>query len=100
MYAYSRIEYEHQMLDEMIESEMHKVRENVLKKLNSIFAHSPVFLNSFALTLAYGYWESNKDAEIVADHLGLGKIEFLALQQEFDAFKEEYLRNYEEAENF
>jgi aromatic ring-opening dioxygenase catalytic subunit (LigB family) len=100
MYAFSRIEHEYEMMNEMIESEMHKVKETTLEKLSSYFAHSPVSIKSLSLTIAYGYWESNEHAEIVAEQLGLGKLEFLALSEDFDGFKEEYLATHEEAQNF
>jgi hypothetical protein len=100
MYRFSRIEYESEMIDQMIESEMHKVRDTILKKLSSSFAHSPVSIKSLTLAVAYGYFESNEHAEIVAEQLGLGKLEFLAIAEDFDGFKEEYLKNYEEAQNF
>jgi hypothetical protein len=100
MYAYTRIEHEYEMMNEMIESEMHKVKEQVLERLRSYFAHSPVSIKSLSLTIAYGYFESNEHAEIVANELGLGKLEFLAIAGDFEGFKEEYLINYEEAQNF
>jgi hypothetical protein len=100
MYAYSRIEYESEMIDQMIESEMHKVKDRTLEKLNSYFVHSPVSIKSLSLTIAYGYWESNEHATTVAEQLQLGKLEFLAIAEDFEGFKEEYLRNYEEAQNF
>ena len=95
MYAYSRIEYELEVLDEMIESEMHKVREQTLEKLSSYFAHSPISIESLASTIAYGYWESYEHAEIVAEQLNLGKLEFLAIQEDFEGFRE-----YFKKENF
>ena len=101
MYAYSRIEHEIESMNEMIESEMHKIKEKTLDKLSALFvAHSPVSIKSFALTIAYGYWESHEHAEIVAEQLNLGKLEFLAIAEDFDAFQEEFLKNYEEAQNF
>lgn len=100
MYAYSNLEHEIESMNEMIESEMHKVREEALKKFSSYFAHSPVSILSFAKTIAYGYWESYEHAIIVSDQLGLGKLEFLAIAEDFDGFREEFLKNYEEAQNF
>lgn len=100
MYAYSRIEYESEMIYEMIESEMHKVKDQAFRKLNYYFAHSPVSIKSLISTVAYGYFESNEHAEIVAEQMGLGKLEFLAVAEDFEAFKEEFLANHEEAQNF
>lgn len=100
MYKYSRIEQELESMNEMIESEMHKVKETTFARMSSYFAHSPVSINSLALTIAYGYWESHEHAEILANQLGLGKLEFLAIAEDFEGFKEEFLKNYEEAQNF
>lgn len=100
MYAYSRIEYEMNVLDEMIEREMHKTKDTALRTLSKSFVHPPFLIMKFAHTLAFGYWESNEHATILADELGLCKLDFLAIAEDFEGFREEYLKNYEEAQNF
>jgi hypothetical protein len=100
MYKYSEIEYELEMIDEHIESEMHKLKDKVFAHLNSKFVHSPVSIKDLALAIAYGYWESNEHAENLAYDLDLGKLEFLAIAEDFEGFKKEYMKNYEEAQNF
>lgn len=101
MYFDTRIEYEYEMMNEMIESEMHKIRRQAIEKLSSYLVHPQNFLTKdFALTLAYGYFDSHEPAENIAKAMDLGKLEFLSIMNDFDAFKEEYLRNYEEAQNF
>ena len=100
MYAYSTLEHELEMIDQMIESEMHKVKDQTLSKINPYFAHSPISIKSLISTVAYGYFESHEHAEIVAEQLNLGKLEFLAIAEDFEGFKEEFLKNYEEAQNF
>lgn len=99
MYAYSEIYYREEMIDEMIESEMHKVKEQVLERLGLCFAHFKD-IKSLALTIAYGYWDSDEHAITVADQLQLGKLEFLAIAEDFDGFKEEFLKDMQRAENF
>lgn len=102
MYAYTRIEYENECMNEMIESEMHKVRDNAIGKVSSFFAHpkNEFSIKQFSLTLAYGYFDSYTPAENIAASLDLGKLDFLAIMDDLDAFKDEYLKNYEEAQNF
>jgi len=68
--------------------------------LSSLFAHSKTLIKEFSLTLAYGYFDSHEPSEIIANQLDLDKLDFLAIQEDFDAFKKEYLKNYEEAQNF
>jgi hypothetical protein len=100
MYAYTRIEYEYEMMNEMIENEMYKVRDNALRKLSSFFVHQHSSIKDIALTLAYGWFDSYTPAQNIANSLDLSKLDFLAIQEGFEAFKEEYLKNYEEAQNF
>lgn len=97
MYFDTRIEYEYEMMNEMIENEMYNTRQRALSKLSSMIAH---FTDEWALMIAYCYFDSISSAEKIADKLDLCKSDFLAIQEEFDAFKEEYLKNYEEAQNF
>lgn len=100
MYFDTRIEYEYEVMNEMIEREMRKIQKDALRKLSSVFTHSQVLIKELALTLAYGYFDSYEPSENIANQLDLDKLDFLAIQEDFDAFKEEYLRNYEEAQNF
>jgi hypothetical protein len=97
MYAYSRIEYENEVLNEIIEKEMHNTKRKALEKLASMCAHST---GAIAKILAYSYFESLDDAVTLADRLDLCKLDFLAIQEDLEAFKEEWLSNQEEAQNF
>jgi hypothetical protein len=108
MYFDTRIEYDDQVIDEFIEKEMYRVGKEALEKLSPIFAH-PKYLNGFAMTLGYAWFDSQEYAERLANHLDLDKLDFLAIQgcydtstskQIFDAFKEQYLKDYEYAQNF
>lgn len=100
MYFDTRIEFEYEVMNEMIEREMRKLQNDALGKLSSLFAHSKTLIKEFSLTLAYSYFDSYEPAETIAKELDLDKLDFLAIQEDFDAFKEEYLKNYEEAQNF
>lgn len=97
MYAYSQIEYELEMIDDMIEKEMHNTRIQALRKLSSLVAHSKPEIGNI---LAYAYFDSIGDAIKLADKLDLSKLDFLAIQEDLEAFKEEYLKDLELAQNF
>jgi len=87
-----------------MEIEMYKIRGIALRKIFSNFAHDSkldlIFKENLALTLAYGYFESYAPSQTIADNLDLCKLDFLAIQEEFEAFKIEYLKEYELAQNF
>lgn len=85
-------------LNDFIEKEMHNVRKFALRKLASVVA--PSHVASFASVVAYSWFDSQLDAEKIANDLDLCKLDFLAIQEEFEAFKEEYLAEQQYAENF
>jgi hypothetical protein len=89
------IDYE----NEIVEKEMHKVRIEALRKVSSVFAHQE-YVEEFALSLAYSWFDSEWYAEKIARDLDLYKEDFLAIQENFDAFKECYLKDLEYAVNF
>lgn len=93
---------EYELMNDLIEKEMHKVRDNALRKVSSIFAHPQKLfsIKDFALTLAYGYFDSYKPSEKITETLDLSKLDFLAIQEDLEAFKEEYLKDLELAQNF
>lgn len=84
----TRIEYEYSLMMEHIEKEMHNTRDLALRKVSSVIAH---FTSDIALMLAYSWFDSLPSAERIANELDLGKLDFLAIQQDFEGFKEEYL---------
>lgn len=101
MYAYSRIEYEDEMRNEFIENEMQRTKEFTLRKLSSI-AHfkTKSSSQSFITMFVYCWQESLPEAQNLANELDLCKLDFLALMEDFEGFKEEYLNNHKEAQNF
>lgn len=84
----TRIEYEYSMMMDQIEKEMHNTKESAICKVNSVAAH---FKNDIALMLAYSWFDSLPSAERIANELDLGKLDFLAIQEDLEGFKEEYL---------
>lgn len=91
--------YDEQDVDEFVEKEMYKVRKEAMEKLSSIFAHLK-YIDDFALTLAYSWFDSQEFSIRIASDLDLDKLDFLAIQEAFDSFKELYLKEYENAQNF
>lgn len=98
MYYDTRIEYEFEMMNELVEKEMHNVKKAALRKVSSLVAHFND-VEAFAKILSYSWFDSLPDAEMIADRFQLSKLDFLAINDDFDAFKEEFLMN-QEAQNF
>ena len=97
----TRIESEDEVMTTFIETEMHKVEDKVLRKLSSIFVHQQFFsIKDFALMLAYSFYEDHKPAVKITNSLDLSKLDFLAVMEDFDGFKEEYLKDIGLAQNF
>lgn len=82
------------LVNEYYESEMQNYRREGLDKLSTIVQH-PQFLSDIALMVSYGFFESHKPSENIVQNLDLSKLELLAIQENFDAFKEEYKDSYE-----
>lgn len=85
-------------LNDFIEKEMHNVRKFALGKLASVVA--PSYIENFASVVAYSWFDSHPAAEKIANDLDLCKLDFLAIQEELEAFKEEYFAESQYAENF
>jgi hypothetical protein len=99
MYFDTNIEYDNQVMNEFIEKEMHRVRKEAFEKLSPVFAHLK-YIDEFAMTLSYSWFDSQDYAEKIANDFDLGKLDFLSIQEKFDTFKKEYLKDYEPALNF
>jgi len=97
MYAYSIFEYEDQIMDEMIEKEMQRTRDQAVTSLSRVVHFETL---NFTRILSYSWFDSQPEAVKLADQLNLGKLDFLAVNDDFESFKEEFLRNHEKAENF
>ncbi len=52
-------------------------------------------IKALLLTISYGYFEGFAPAETLAESLDLGKLEFLAVIEDLEAFKIEYLKDLE-----
>lgn len=83
-------------VDKLIQKEMYHLKNQVLKKLSSVIAYPN--LQDIAYLIAYGYFDHAPYAKKLAHQLDLGKLDFLALQEEFESFKAEYLKDYQPAQ--
>lgn len=99
MYYDTKIEHEFEMMNELVEKEMHNTRTQALKKFDSVIAHSNT-VEAFAKILSYSWFDSLPDAEIIADRFELSKLDFLAINNDFEGFKEEYLNDIALCQNF
>lgn len=98
MYFDTTIEYEFEVMNEIVEKEMQRTKEQALKTIRSI-AHFN-FSRQMISVLAYAWMDSQPDAINLADKLNLSKLDFLAVMENVEAFREEYLKDLELAQNF
>jgi hypothetical protein len=84
-------------MDMRLEKEMHNVKGQALKKLSSIAAH---FSSEISNILAYSWFDSLPDAEKIAEQLDLSKMDLLAIREDLEGFKEEFLKDLEHAQCF
>ena len=101
MYYDHYIEYEEEQMNDFIENEMQRTKEIALIRLSST-AHFKTEASKelFTQMLVYCWQESLPAADTLAQELDLDKLHFLALLNDFDAFKDYYLEHYVEAQNF
>ncbi len=97
MYFDSNIEYEDAIMNEMIEKEMYAQKRRSTYSISKLGSH---FLGEQAIVLANDWFDSLFTAEKIAESLNLGKLDFLAILEDFDGFKEEYLRDRELYQDF
>jgi hypothetical protein len=83
-------------LDKLMTQDMYKLKNQALKKLSSVVAYSN--LEEMAQILAYSYFDNIDPAKKLAHQLDLGKLDFIALQEDLEAFKAEYLKDYQPAQ--
>jgi hypothetical protein len=92
MYFDTHIEYKHQIITDFIENEMQRYQK-IAEQAISCIAH---FEKEIVLRiLAYSFIEENEDAIKLAYKLNLGKLEFLACIDDYDSFKDLYMKEQE-----
>lgn len=99
IYFDTHIEYKNQVMTDYIQNEMRRHQKIAMQAISRI-AH---FEKEIVLRiLAYSFIEENEDAVKLAYKLNLGKLEFLAYIEDYDSFKELYMKEqeYEIAQNF
>lgn len=90
MYFDTQLGYESEIMDQWIEKEMHNVKGHALQKLSSIVAHFKLEISN---VLAYGWFDSLPAAERLAEQMDLSKMDLLAIQEDLEGFKEEFLKD-------
>ena len=99
MYFDTHIEYKHQVMTDYIQTEMQRYQKIAMQAISRI-AH---FEKEIVLRiLASSFIEENEDAVKLAYKLNLSKLEFFAVLEDYDSFKDLYMINqeYEIAQNF
>lgn len=96
-YFDSKLERDMNTLEEIVEKEMQRTKERALRKLSKLV--HPTINREFCDILIFAWMESQESAEKIANLLDLGKMDFLAIQEDVDGFREEFLEN-QEALNF
>jgi hypothetical protein len=88
--------YHISQMDEYLEREMQRHRKCALKSISYVMQVKPTESNeSFILMFVYA-WQENLPAAInLAEQVNLCKLDFLALAEDFDGFKETYLKESE-----
>jgi len=84
-------------MNDFIEKEMQRTKDSALRSLSAVVHFQTL---NFTKVLAYAWFDSQTDAIKLSDLLDLSKLDFLAVNDDFEGFKEEYLKNYEKAQNF
>lgn len=73
---------------------MHNRKNDVINKLSKIVHHS--YAESFAKILHYAWQEGHQEAETIVDQLDLYPIDFVAVMENEEEFKELYRLEMEE----
>jgi hypothetical protein len=84
-------------IDDWMEKEMDQVKRKALIKLSRYLVQDAQ-TSKFAEILSYSWWDSIPAAEKIADSLDLCKLDFLAIDENLEFFKDEYMK--EQALNF
>ena len=85
-----------EMENQYVEKEMQNYRQRALEKFSSIVPH-PEFTLSVARSIAYSYRDSIAEAEDIIEKLHLEDMEIYAIEDNFEMFKELYVKYHEES---
>ncbi len=90
---YSENYYEQEHMNEFIENEMQLTKEFALKRLSLVADFKTHVSNdSFIYKFIQSWHDSVPAVANLAYEMDLDKVHFLALMNDFDEFKEEYLK--------
>lgn len=89
---------EDESINDFIENEMQQTRKKAIQTISKSahFINTNLSKESFITMFSYCWQDSLPVAENLAYELDLGKLDFLALSNDFDGFKRLYLNTYEE----
>lgn len=82
------------IIDHEIKTEMHNRRLEVLNKLRAIV--HPLYVEQFAKILHYSWQENFEESQTLAEYLDLDPIDFCAIAENAEEFKELILIEREE----
>lgn len=92
MFVYNPYDTQEISIDDLIENEMHKHKEATLHSISKVVHFETEALMKI---LGYSFLESFPDAERLAKRLNLSQVDFFAINEDFDSFKEYYLKDLE-----
>jgi len=92
MYFDTYLEYKDSVMKDQIENEMRRHQNIALDAISRIAHFEKEVLMRI---LAYSYSEEHEDAMKLAQTLNLGKLEFFSILDDYDSFKELYLKDQE-----
>lgn len=98
MYHDTYYDYKQSVMTDYLEKEMRKHKDTAIEIISRV-AHSQK--ECVLKILAYSFFEEHEDAIKLAESLDLSKLEFLAVLEDFDGFKEIFLKEqdkYQEQE--
>lgn len=83
--------------NDFYENEMHEYKKKATSAISQICEH---FIEDFSSILVYSWQECLPSAQRIIDKMYLSKLHLLSLQDSFDEFKDEYIKENQTAQNF
>ena len=86
-----------QQMNDFIEKEMYRLKDEALRKLSFCLVH---YLNDHSIIFAYAYRDGIESAVNLARKLDLSTMDFLAIDEDFQAFRSVYIVEIEKFNDF
>ena len=97
MYHDTYYDYKQSVLKDFYEKQMLRHKERAILNISKV---ASIKQECLLKILASSFLEEHADAVNLANELNLGKLEFLSILDDYDGFREEYIRDQELAQNF